>query len=154
MSKDKEDFLTALSDFCKSFFKDEKDDNYRTDLYKAHATNEEKQEATFVVLSPDEYDLHNDIYDAEEIRKGCENYNSKCGRTNLKHQLMLDTEAVVIKSWITDSDLKYGDTMVKKGSWLQTWKFNDAEIWKGVKEGYYCGLSVQCLGEYIYEDED
>ena len=32
---------------------------------------DELKQATFLVLAPDEVDLHGDIYDADEVRKAC-----------------------------------------------------------------------------------
>lgn len=118
-----------------------------SEVYKSTKVDEELREATWVVLAPEEYDQHNDIYSAEEIAKACENYNTHCMRANLHHMFMATDEDVVVKSsWVTEEDLDFGDVTIKKGTWLQTWKIHNDDIWKGIKDGFYNGLSVQCKG--------
>ena len=108
--------------------------------------DDEKHLATWIVLSPDEVDLHGDTYTADEVEAACHNYNINCMKANLEHLLMVDNnEAFVVESYINPSEFKLDDTLVKKGAWLQTWKIPDEYIWKGVKEGHYTGLSIQCL---------
>lgn len=115
-------------------------------VYKSTKIDEELQEATWVVLAPEEYDLHNDIYSAEEIAKACKDYEDNCMKANLHHLFMAGEDDVVIKeSKILEEDTEFGDVLVKKGTWIQTWKINNKDIWKGVKEGFYNGLSIQCM---------
>lgn len=110
--------------------------------------NEEKRLATFVVLAPDEVDLHGDIYTQEEVEKACYDYNKNCMKANLKHLLMVDDDtAYIAESYILPCDLMLDDKMIKKGTWIQTWKITSEMIWKGVKDGYYTGLSIQCMAD-------
>jgi len=68
-------------------------------------------------------------------------------RPNLAHLMMADNNtAVITESYIAPTDMDLNGVSIKKGSWLQTWKFNDDSIWEGVKSGYWNGLSVQCNG--------
>lgn len=107
----------------------------------------ELQEATFVVLVPDQVDAHFDIYSEDAVRGACESFEKSEKRTNLEHMFMVGEGVAEIKeSYVTEEDITVGDTPIKKGTWLQTWKFNDAEIWQDVKDGKWCGLSVQCNG--------
>ena len=48
----------------------------------AKAVNEELMQATYVVMAPDEVDLHGDTVTEEEIRKACFNFN-KIGRAHV-----------------------------------------------------------------------
>lgn len=107
--------------------------------------NEDKRLATWVVLSPDEVDLHGDTYTADEVEKACYNYNVNCMKTNLQHLLMLDNkDAFVVESYLNPSEFMLDDTLIKKGAWLQTWKVPDDHLWDGIKAGEYTGLSIQC----------
>lgn len=136
----KEDLIKSFIAFVDSYSNTQQ----VADVYKSTKVDEELQEATWVVLAPEEFDHHNDIYSAEEIQKACDNYNENCMKANLHHMFMATDEDVVVKSsWITDKDLEFGETLVKKGSWLQTWKIHNKDIWKGVKDGFYGGLSIQ-----------
>lgn len=108
------------------------------------------KQAMYVVLSPDEVDAHGDIYDENEVRDACHNFNAFCRRPNLKH--LQNTESfTVAESYISPVDLVIGETFVKKGSWLTVLQFNSDTIWKGVVDGEFTGVSVGCkaTGEYL-----
>ena len=49
------------------------------------SVNEELKQATFVVMVPDEVDLHGDIIAEDEVRKACHNFNKHCNQANLFH---------------------------------------------------------------------
>lgn len=122
------------------------------------AVNEEKKLATFVVLKAmsgdDDFDLHEDTYDAEEVLKACHNFNTKCMKANLGHMMMIDQgTAAIVQSFTTPTDLEISDQFVPEGSWLQVWKFADDALWDEVKEGKWTGLSVGC-GAYEEEITD
>ena len=99
-------------------------------------------------MDPDDehFDLHGDTYTALEVEKACNNYNRHCMKANLAHMFMVEDDvAYVAQSYTVPVDIQLDDTFIRKGSWLQTWQFTDDEIWKGVKEGKWNGLSIQCL---------
>lgn len=117
------------------------------------ALNEEKRQATFLVLEP-QYpdgmttDLHGDWYDAETVAKSCHNFNMHCQKANLFH--MVNTQAFsFIESYILPVEGVIGDKMIQKGSWLATIQVDETPegdfIWSGIKDGSFNGLSIQCL---------
>lgn len=105
---------------------------------------EELKQATFLVLSPDEVDLHGDIYDAVEVRKACHNFNIHCRKANLLHLFETDSFSIV-ESYISPVDMQMGETIIKAGSWLTVLQFNDESIWEGVKDGSYTGVSIGAI---------
>lgn len=116
---------------------------------------EELKQATFLVLSPDEVDLHGDIYDATEVRKACHNFNTHCRKANLLH--LFDTESFsIVESYIAPVEMQMGETVIKAGSWLSVLQFNDDEIWEGVKSGDYSGVSIGGVAqaESLEEQDD
>jgi len=116
---------------------------------------EELKQATFLVLSPDEVDLHGDIYDATEVRKACHNFNTHCRKANLLH--LFDTETFsIVESYISPVEMQMGETIIKAGSWLSVLQFNDDEIWEGVKSGDYSGVSIGGVAqaESLEEQDD
>lgn len=116
---------------------------------------EELKQATFLVLSPDEVDLHGDIYDAVEVRKACHNFNIHCRKANLLH--LFDTDAFsIVESYISPVEMQMGETIIKAGSWLTVLQFNDDSIWEGVKNGSYTGVSIGGVAqaELLNEDND
>lgn len=117
------------------------------------AIDEELRQATFVVLEPDTVDAHGDIYDAAEVRKAKESFNKSCMNANLLH-LVKTTTFEIIESYIAPADMVVGEQFVSKGSWLCTIQVHDDEIWNGIKDGTYNGVSVGCLANVTYLEED
>ena len=144
---EKKDLVKAFSEFLDNHFGAPKSaPEVNMEIMKS--VNEEKRLATFVVLAPDEVDLHGDTYTSEEVEKACHDYNRNCMKANLQHLLMVDDDvAYIAESYILPCDMILDDRLIKKGSWLQTWKINSESIWKGVKDGYYTGLSIQCMAD-------
>lgn len=119
----------------------------KTNIPIIKQANEELKQATFLVLSPDEVDLHGDVYDANEVRKACHNFNTYCRKANLLHLFDTDTFSVV-ESYIAPVSMQMGDTIIKAGSWLAVIQVSESEdgvaLWEGIKSGDFNGLSVQC----------
>lgn len=118
---------------------------------------EELKQATFLVLSPDEVDLHGDIYDAVEVRKACHNFNIHCRKANLLH--LFDTDAFsIVESYISPVEMQMGETIIKAGSWLAVIQVSDSEegdvIWDGIKDGSYTGVSIGGVARAELLDED
>lgn len=144
---DKEKLVVAFSEFLEKHFGETKQEKEVIETVKALDT--EKRQALFVALMahPDEtsFDLHGDTYSAEEVEKACHSYNTSCMKTNLGHLVMVDDNICsVIESYIAPVDMQIGDQFVTKGSWLQVWQFADDELWQGVKNGDWCGISIGC----------
>jgi len=121
------------------------------------SVNSEQRLALFVALpvlseEDDEYDLHQDTYSAEEVRKAMLNYNEHCMKAGVYH--LYETEnAKVTQSYLAPIDFEIEDgngesRLIKAGSWLQEWYFPKTEqgdkLWEKVKDGELTGISVQC----------
>ena len=113
------------------------------------SVDEELKQGTFLVLSPDEVDLHGDIYSQDEIRKACHNFNQFCMKANLLHLIETDTFSIV-ESYISQVDIVLGTQLIKSGSWLVVLQFHDDDIWEGVKSGDFTGVSVGCTAQVEY----
>lgn len=118
------------------------------------ATNEELKQATFLVLAPDEVDLHGDIYSADEVRKACHNFNQHCMKANLLHLVETDTFDIV-ESYISPVDMVLNDVIIKAGSWMSVLQVNSEEIWSDIKNGSLTGVSIggRATTEYLEEEE-
>jgi hypothetical protein len=105
----------------------------------------EERRITAVVMSPrtkDNPDLHNDFFTAEDIKKGCESFNTHCMQPNIEHLVNVGSEDCVIEeSFILPIDATIGDQFVAKGSWIQVWKINADDLWNAVKDGTFTGFS-------------
>lgn len=101
--------------------------------------------------TPENPDLHNDFYDAEEVTKACNNFNQYCMQTNIEHIFQLpDGSASILKSFVMPVDCMIGEQVVKAGSWLQEWKIHTESLWDMVKDGDFTGFSMG--GSALIED--
>lgn len=116
------------------------------------ATNEELKQATFLVLAPEEIDLHGDIYSADEVRKACHNFNQHSMTANLLHIVETDTFSIV-ESYISQTDMVLGERLIKSGSWLVVTQVHDEEIWDEIKLGNLTGVSVGCKADVEYLED-
>ena len=109
------------------------------------AVHEELMQATYIVMVPDEVDLHGDITSEEEVRKACHNFNKHSRSPNLFHLAATDTFEFA-ESYIAPTDFVLGDKFVKKGTWLATVQCLDDDLWALIKSGEITGLSIGALG--------
>lgn len=118
------------------------------------AVNEELQQATFVVMVPDETDLHGDTTSEDEVRKACHNFNKFCQKANLFHLVQTDSFEFA-ESYIAPTDFVLGDKFVKKGTWLCTIQCLDNGLWELIKSGEINGVSIGAMAQVeTLEKED
>lgn len=116
------------------------------------SVNEDLKQATFIVMVPEEVDLHGDITSEDEVRKACYNFNKFCGNANLFH--VAQTEKFEFaESYIAPTDFVLGDKFVKKGTWLATVQVLDDTLWELIKSGEVCGMSIGAMASVIEIDE-
>ena len=100
-----------------------------------------------VVLEPEEFDLHKDIYSSEEIRKACESEREYL-QSNVQHSIQVDSTVMeVTKSFIQEVEATIGDQVVKAGTWLREAKIHNDSIWDCVKSGEFTGWSIGCTAK-------
>lgn len=116
------------------------------------AVNDELKQATFIVMVPDEVDLHGDITSEDEVRKACHNFNKYCRTANLFHLVKSDTFEFA-ESYCAPTDFVLGDKFVKKGTWLATIQALDDDLWDLIKSGEICALSIGAMANVEAIDE-
>lgn len=118
-------------------------------------SGDEQRKALFVVLEPQEgvttTDLHGDTYSEEDVEKACDNFNLHCRKANIFHKVMTE-KALITQSFITPTEFTIGDSVIKKGTWLQWWHFPEGDdtsnmLWKAVKDGEITGVSIGARAE-------
>ena len=114
----------------------------KTNVVKS--VNDELKQATFIVLEPDEVDLHGDIVTVEEVRKACHNFNLFCRQPNLFHVQSTDAFDFV-ESYIMPTEMQWGEYVVKAGTWVATIQVHDDDVWSDIKSGEIQGLSICAL---------
>jgi len=108
------------------------------------AVDEDLKQATFIVMVPDEVDLHGDVTTEAEVRKACHNFNKYSMKANLFHLVETDTFEFC-ESYCAPSDFVLGDKFVRKGTWLATIQSLDDSLWTLIKSGEINGLSIGAL---------
>lgn len=158
----KEKLLEGLLSLIEKCVGDSEQDNKQeAEVAIVKSVDTMKRLATFVVLEPqpdtgETADLHGDWYDADSIREAMVSFNVQCRKAGLEHDGLLSNDDVVIEeSYIAPCDFTVEETgaFVKKGTWLQVWKFNSDDLWQGVLDGKYTGVSIECsaLGYKVEE---
>ena len=123
---------------------------YRRVLAKA-ADDSDERFVLGVVLEPDTVDAQQDIYDAPTIRKAAHLYMERYQNMGLQHKELVNDRVILLESYIAPVDMTIGGQAVKAGSWVMGVRFDDAELWKGVKSGKITGFSI---GGYATRTEE
>lgn len=118
----------------------------------AKSVNEELKQATFLVLSPEEADLHGDIYSETEVRKACHNFNQHSMTANLLHLVDTDTFSIV-ESYVSPVNMVLNDKVIKAGSWLCTIQVHSDEVWSDIKSGSLTGVSISGIAKTEYLED-
>jgi hypothetical protein len=104
--------------------------------------------------TPDQRDLQEQYISAEEIEKAMIGYMENHQQLGLQHETILksdktdDREATLLENYITQQDITIGSELVKKGSWIQTWKTYGSTkelIDKGLKTGFSIGGTANVI---------
>lgn len=95
------------------------------------------------VLVPDDPDAQGDIYNAEEVRKAAHGYMEVYGgRMKVMHKGALVDDLVVIETYVSKSEVTFGDETFPVGTWFMTARVVDDELWTSVKKGEFTGFSI------------
>ena len=94
-----------------------------------------------IVYTNNEIDLQGDSASAEEIQKAA-------------HQFLIDSRIVglmhrasapgchVVESFISPDGMRWGNTTVRKGTWLVVIQVDNPDIWRDVQSGRLGGISM------------
>ncbi len=147
-----ETILKRILDFIEECVTQEEQPNHpEAEVAVVKSVDQMEKRAMFVVLEPSEddgttRDVHGDWYSTEEVAEACANFNVACRKAGIDHAGILSSDQVVIEQSYTapcDFTTETG-VFIKKGTWLQWWKFEDDNLWQGVLDGTYTGVSIEC----------
>lgn len=147
-----ETILKRILDFIEECVTQEEQPNHpEAEVAVVKSVDQMEKRAMFVVLEPSEddgttRDVHGDWYSVEEVAEACANFNVACRKAGIDHAGILSNDQAIIEQSYTapcDFTTETG-VFIKKGTWLQWWKFEDENIWQGVLDGTYTGVSVEC----------
>jgi len=64
-----------------------------------------------------------------------------------------DRDIDIIGTWYTFDKMLLGETEIPPHSWIMMFKVHDEDIWKGIKEGIFTGISLAGIA-HMEDDED
>lgn len=117
-----------------------------TVIIKSKDTADELKQATFIVMVPNEVDLHGDITSEDEVRKACFNFNKFSRQANLFHISKTSTFEFA-ESYIAPVEMEIEGIKIQKGTWIATIQVLDDNLWELIKSGEVNGLSIGALAE-------
>ena len=107
--------------------------------------DQELMQVTYVAMQAG-VDAHGDLTTSDEVRKAKESFNKSLQRANLFHQQMTDTFSV-IESYLAPCDMVLSEHFVAKGTWLMSLQVHSPEIWDGIKNGDFVGISIGAVAK-------
>lgn len=115
----------------------------------------EQRIVTGVVLVPNRFDGQDDITTEKVIRKAAydfmvERQKPKISQKNKAELGVMhssyDKELELVESYVALADIEVGKKVIKKGSWVVTFRILDDEVWSKVKKGEFRGFSIKGSG--------
>ena len=107
--------------------------------------DEERRTVMGIVLEPERADAQGDIYSEDVIRESAHSFLKEFNRTTelgIMHKSFGDVGLSLVESYISPSDMMFGERRVSSGAWIMTMKVEDDELWTGVKAGRLTGFSI------------
>ena len=112
-----------------------------------------------IVIATDEIDAEEEFITEEDIYKANISYMTKLSGgmvgSTISHtkRLQLGHQLALIENYIAPQNLKLGDQKIKKGSWIQSYKIFDADLWDMVEEEEIVGFSIGAEVEKVPIEE-
>jgi len=95
-----------------------------------------------------DYMMNYRVLDIEHMDKQGKYFPLKERRLGKQDRREWDDDLRLIENYQTLEDQAMGEPprMVRKGTWIQTWKILNSRIWEGIKAGEYAGFSPGGMG--------
>ena len=125
---------------------------YLTPIVKV---DDEKHLVYCVVYAPNDPDYHDDFMTTDEVEKAAHRFLAKSNTTkamDTQHNLEIADGLTIVESAINKGHEYFPDAK-DKDAWYIAVKVENTEIWKGIKDGTYTGVSLYGFAKRI-EDAD
>ncbi|WP_209452132.1 XkdF-like putative serine protease domain-containing protein [Halosimplex halophilum] len=126
------------------------------------AKDDDEQVATGIVMVPDKADLQNDFVREDQIRAFAEQFENfeSVGEAGggIMHAVFPDDWLDLERNEVLDEPETIGGETAPAGAWVQSWKYNNDDLWQlvadGILAGYSVGIdSVRWDGPYEQDDD-
>jgi cation transport regulator ChaB len=108
--------------------------------------DKKKQIVYGVVYEPDTVDADGDFATSEEIEKAAHKFMKDYNNISIMHERIVPSIKVV-ESYIAPVDFLFGNSKIKKGTWLIAVHVGDKEIWEKIENEEYTGFSMGGTGK-------
>ncbi|USZ75655.1 XkdF-like putative serine protease domain-containing protein [Halorussus vallis] len=113
------------------------------------AKDDQEQIATGIVMVPWAVDLQGDWERPETIAQFAEQFENfeAVGEAGggVMHAVFPDEHASLERNEVLDEATDIGGTTAPEGAWVQSWKFEDEELWSLVDDGILEGYSIGAI---------
>jgi len=113
------------------------------------AKDDDERVATGVVMVPDKVDLQGDFAHEGLIRDWATQFGNfyEAGEADggIMHAAWPSNWMDLERNEVLDEAEEIGDETVEAGSWVQSWKYNDDELWSLVADGILSGRSIGAI---------
>ncbi|NHN40546.1 hypothetical protein G9C85_02690 [Halorubellus sp. JP-L1] len=107
--------------------------------------DDDRQIATGVVMVPDKVDLQGDYERPDTIRDLAEGFMTRLSSGDSEGGVMhaaFPDHSTLVENTVLDEPREIGGEDVPAGAWVQSWKFDDSELWTLVRDGILSGYSI------------
>jgi len=125
------------------------------------AKDNDEQVATGIVMVPDKVDLQNDFVREDQIRTFAEQFENfeEVGEAGggIMHAVFPDGWLDLERNEVLQESETIGGETAPAGAWVQSWKYNNDDLWQLVEDGTFAGYSVGIDGvrwDGPYEQDD
>jgi hypothetical protein len=127
------------------------------------AKDDDQQIATGIVMVPNAVDLQRDFVQPDTIEAFAEQFENfeDVGEADggVMHAVWPSDHISLERNEVLDEPTEIGGTTAPEGAWIQSWQFDDDELWSlvddGILEGYSIGaINVNWGGPYEQDDLD
>jgi hypothetical protein len=120
-----------------------------------------EQVGTGIVMVSNKVDLQNDFLRPEQLREFAEQFENfeSVGEAGggVMHAVFPDDHLTLERNEVLDEPETIGGKTVPAGAWVQSWEFEDDQLWSLVEDGILAGYSVGIDGvrwDGPYEQDD
>lgn len=110
------------------------------------AKDDDEQVATGIVMVPNKVDLQNDFIRPDQIRAFADQFENfeSVGEAGggVMHAVFPDDHLTLERNEVLDEPQTIGGKTAPADAWVQSWKFEDDDLWSLVEDGILAGYSV------------
>lgn len=107
--------------------------------------DDDRQVATGVVMVPNKVDLQGDFERPDTIRDLAEGFMERLANGDAEGGIMhaaFPGHSTLVENTVLDEAREIGGEDVPAGAWVQSWKFDDNELWTLVRDDILSGYSI------------